>query len=469
MPCCQQYPENEFVGDMTLSTQAEVVAFGANNYTKVTGNLTIEGTVESLVPLRALQRVSGTVLIHETTLLESLDGLQCLWQVGVTLEITGNLALVSIAQLQSLKTVAEFLSIYLNPLLVEFGSFASVCSLNNVAIFSNDALTSINAFNSCKLKTVSEVEMRNMNLLTSICAFKHVTSCDNMYVCECALLETVSVAPHLASAQRIEFRVLPVLSKIAGFCLLASLENITFFDLAVLERLPTFPLLEEVSGTILIDTMPALINIDGFSALQSTGSLLVSACGITNVDALVNLTEVTTALNFTLCPSLTNVDGLSALVNVAAPLVTFSTNVALADFCGLQPLAAIDPSGAPTFDIVGNASNPDKTAIAALEPCDLCAIAERVLQRWVDDAEIAATTRLYFVYGISQKSIRYAARSGAVTAEQEHVLYGLLALYAGHAGTSVASTNMVCADEPSAFNFPYLRFEVGSCRRRRHH
>ena len=48
------------VGDVTLTTQAKVITFGANNYTNVTGNVSITvGDISDLSPLSTLDTVGG--------------------------------------------------------------------------------------------------------------------------------------------------------------------------------------------------------------------------------------------------------------------------------------------------------------------------------------------------------------------------------------------------------------------------
>lgn len=86
-----------FIGNVNLTTQSAVNTFGANNYNKIIGNLSIGGgattsNINNLAPLSSLTYISGNLSIHLTQNLDNLDGLDNLNSVnGLSLEFNSSL------------------------------------------------------------------------------------------------------------------------------------------------------------------------------------------------------------------------------------------------------------------------------------------------------------------------------------------------------------------------------------------
>ena len=172
-----------FSGDATLTTQAEVNSFGSNNYTTITGKLTIDSngnSITDLSPLSTLQTVGSTnsgtgltisnnssltslngldnvtdifgpLIIDNNSQLSSLSGLNSLQNVnydtgvfGGNFEITNNNNLNDINGLTSLNYIASNTEIVNNANLNSISILSNVNYTNEVTIEGNPSLTSLN-------------------------------------------------------------------------------------------------------------------------------------------------------------------------------------------------------------------------------------------------------------------------------------------------------------------------------------
>ena len=164
-----------FIGDVTLTTQADVISFGANNYSTITGFLAISGSdINDLSPLSSLTSVGGDLLIQNNAALTSLTGLDNITSVGglilyniplltnldalskITSSISGqlfishNTSLTNLAGLNNISSVGEFLSVEVNDLLQNLDGLSNITSVGgllsisaNAAIKNLDGLSNI--------------------------------------------------------------------------------------------------------------------------------------------------------------------------------------------------------------------------------------------------------------------------------------------------------------------------------------
>lgn len=106
-----EFPEKILVGNWRVRTQSEVDAFGAMNYTIITGGLKIDPTFETgnfaldLTPLRSLERIENTLIITDNPTLESLEGLHNINWLG-ELFIQDNPSLKNLDGLRGLRDIA---------------------------------------------------------------------------------------------------------------------------------------------------------------------------------------------------------------------------------------------------------------------------------------------------------------------------------------------------------------------------
>ena len=130
-----------YFGSVTLSTQAEVDAFGLNNYTHITENLVIGhmeySEITTLAPLRALKSVGRYINISQNSLLENLQGLNNLERVGERFNIWFNPSLINIEALSKITTIGGYLNIELNDVLTNLHGLENLTEVGGSLIISS--------------------------------------------------------------------------------------------------------------------------------------------------------------------------------------------------------------------------------------------------------------------------------------------------------------------------------------------
>lgn len=168
----EEITENIFEGDVELKSQIEVDDFGANKYTRINGNLTIESeynlvSIDNLSPLKDLNYISGNLTIAYNDELESLKGLNDLSVVGEELNIGANEKLENISDLSALKTVGGALKLTSN----SFGDVSgleNITSITSLYIKGNKNLANLDALsNVTEVKNV--LEITNNDVLVDYC------------------------------------------------------------------------------------------------------------------------------------------------------------------------------------------------------------------------------------------------------------------------------------------------------------
>ena len=272
-----------FVGDITLTTQAQVDAF---NYTGVTGDLVISesnpGTITNLNGLSELTFVGGDLSFLQNTVLTHVDPLSNLTSIGGTLNIHQT-SLANINGLSHLTTVGNLFIAFMNNSLTNIDGLSHVTILNGeIRLFANTALMNVDGLSG--VTSAVHIEITQNTALTNINGLSH--------------LQTI-----------------------------LGVENVPAFGVG-----------------IMIKQNPLLTNLDGLSGLTSINGMLEieENSSLTNVDGLHNLKTVTQRIGFSRNPSLQNIDGLSNIQSFtpdnALRNVFISDNDALTNLNGLRNL-----------------------------------------------------------------------------------------------------------------------------------
>jgi len=176
-----------FVGDVELTTQAEVDNFGLLGFSGITGNLSIGSqdtdniSITSLTALNNLTTVSGDLSIGNTTQLSSLLGLENLISVSNGFGIL-NTAINSLLELENLEEISENLFIIDNPFLTSLEGLESITSLGGtIVIRSNNLLTSLTGLDN--LSSVGYILTIDRNLsLSSLAGLEGLNSVPNISI-----------------------------------------------------------------------------------------------------------------------------------------------------------------------------------------------------------------------------------------------------------------------------------------------
>ncbi len=143
--------QNTFAGDKIIITQDELIAYGANNYTEVTGNLEIgqssSSDVTDLTPLLTLTTIGGNLKISGQ--FPDLNGLNNIVSIGGELNIGNSLSITNLDEFKNLTNVGG-ISFESNDALINVNGLSNINSLTGhlrisrcIALTNIDGLSNI--------------------------------------------------------------------------------------------------------------------------------------------------------------------------------------------------------------------------------------------------------------------------------------------------------------------------------------
>jgi hypothetical protein len=172
---CQSLQAQTYTGSITLASQAEVDAFGANNYTGITGTLTVQGAdIIDLSSLNTISILGSNLIIKENNILTSLNGLQQLVSVGGGLNIVRNNALTDLSGLQNIPRLNYF-DITGNTLLATIDGISTISVDGDMTINSNQMLSNLNGLPILN-STLSYLQISGNAGLTSLDGLENLSS-----------------------------------------------------------------------------------------------------------------------------------------------------------------------------------------------------------------------------------------------------------------------------------------------------
>ena len=328
-------------GDVLLTNQDEVDAFGALNCTGVTGHLYIEETMSSspkitdLTPLSSLTSVSGRLVIHATQL-TSLEGLSNITTVGylhiddcdalTDLEglsglitctgpltnpcscsddqnhIRGNENLVDFSGLSNLESIASGLFINNNPSLKNADGLSALGYIGGaLAIEHNPSLRDVKSLSSLVVIDRDLVIRDNPSL-------HHLNGFQNLgTVGAWTIIEDNDALRNLEG--------LSGLTSIAGRFFILSNEN--------LRNLEGVSNLSHVGEIVWVENNANIRNLEGLNSISSVGGLwILFNPQIRNIDGIEGLTSIGYGgLVLFLNPSLNNINGMSNITWVGGDMI----------------------------------------------------------------------------------------------------------------------------------------------------
>lgn len=334
---------NVFTGNITLLTQQEVDDFGANNYTKVVGNIIIGSdtnltpeSIQNLDALATLTEVTEELGVYENTKLSSLSGLSNLISVGGNLVISYNKILSDLNGLNKLTTVGKNFQISDNPALLNVDVLSNLTLISGELSFSsNENLTSLSGLSN--LTSLGGFSLSYSDNVTNLNFLSNITS----------LTGNLSLQSHITSLE--------------GLNNIKTIGGELDLQHNLITTLNELNSLTSIGGVLNLYANENLLNLDGLDNLTSVEELFIQEANITNIDALSNLTSVVGRINIYACNSLINLDGLNGLTSVGSD-IKVKDNSFLTSFCGLSNLI-INHNYSNTFTATGNVYNPSKQDI----------------------------------------------------------------------------------------------------------
>lgn len=163
------YPENIYEGSVELNSPLEIEQFGANNYSEITGSLTItdpdnEQHITNLSGLNSISIIGQGLNIVDNPHLENLNGLNNLFELHY-LNIKNNQSLNSLQALNNVTSSELNVVIENNDDLGSLNGLENLTLLNYLKIDSNSSLQNLNGLNNL---TQTDLEIKNNLLLSNL-------------------------------------------------------------------------------------------------------------------------------------------------------------------------------------------------------------------------------------------------------------------------------------------------------------
>lgn len=354
-------------GNVNLVTQQEVDDFGANNYSEITGFLSIGNSttgatnINNLNALSTIVSIGGDLTIYNNDSLNNLSGLSSINNIGGWLLIRFNDNLTNIDALNNIATIGNVLSIKDNPALININGFNLLSTLGgSLMIQENSSLNNINGFSIIsEINGVLEINT-NINLV-SINAFSSLTSIENYLFIggNDNLTQLSSFNTLISTGNSLEFIENESLTDITGFNNLSSIGGRLFIDNDNLTNINGFNSLVDINDDLNL-IGPNISIINAFSNLESIGNKLnIGGNQISDIDFLMNITNIGGDL-FIGGTSITNLNSLNNLANIGGNL-SVSYNTLLNDFCGITNVINNGFNG--NYSVANNAYNPTQQDI----------------------------------------------------------------------------------------------------------
>lgn len=362
-------PESEaliFNGDIILTTQQEVIDFGYQNYSEVTGTLAINGDpmLTSLVPLQTILRMNHLDIV-DCQALVNLSGLENLGQLDGNLQIFANPALTTTSGLSGLSAVGGFLSVYINDTLNNISSFSGITTVGGfLSISRNELLPSLNGLQGIESVGYYLGILRNPSL-TDISALNNLQFVEDEFVI--TLNDTLEIIDGFnqltAAGDDLVIESNASLVQISGFNNLSDINReLIIATNPMLQTINGFANVNNVGNIFQIRANVSLTNINGFNSLETVGSFfdISSNTQLSSIDAFNSLQATVGDLYIAYNNSLPNLDAFTNLLNTGD--CTVINNETLSDLCGLYNLA-VNNGIQYFYTVQGNAYNPTRQDI----------------------------------------------------------------------------------------------------------
>lgn len=379
-----------YQGDVTLSTQQEIIDFGAEQYTTIDGALIITGSVTDLSPLKHLAIINYALKVSNTVALKNLKGMDSLAVTNAKyffhgMRIENNIALTSLEGLEKLKSNNGDLYIINNDALTDLRGLNNISysHFGELRVDNCDNIRSLNGLE--KLEWLDgSVMLKDNPTLTDISALRNLSFVNyRIQIYNNASLQNLDGLEKLHKLEGVELVDNLVLADIKGLRNLDTISDIILLqNNGVLNNLSPFDKINTVEY-LTIENSPALTSLAAFHNLVSVpGAITLDNTGLTDLTGLEGLTKAT-RLNIYFNENLVSLQGLNNITSIRGNsypftisrnnklktlaglehltdvecMPTIAFNPLLSEFCPLRALFATGWNG--DFMVEGNAINPN--------------------------------------------------------------------------------------------------------------
>ncbi|HFA50018.1 MAG TPA: hypothetical protein ENJ95_13500 [Bacteroidetes bacterium] len=259
-------------GNLTLSSQAEVNAFG--NCEIIDGQLTIQGgDITDLSPLDALKEVTGALVIIGNSNLSTLEGLNNLTSIGGLVLIDNPLLQNLLPLSNSSSEESGVLILRKNNSMSDLKGLEGITGTRSLDIRENANLQTLEGLDNLAIadgnfSISGNPALLNLNGLNSLHTVKDVFGIhDN------AVLADISALAQLSSVYVMAIGRNPSLADLSGLENLNDLWTLSIVNNNALQNLDAFSSLTSITGDLTILENPVLTDCCGIQPLLSGGSI----------------------------------------------------------------------------------------------------------------------------------------------------------------------------------------------------
>ena len=388
-----------FQGDVTLTTQQQVIDFGAGHYTTINGGLTISGPVTDLTPLSGLTVINYAFEISNTLLtgfngLDSLEISGAIFSSIVRIENNPNLInckgldklaesygyfyLLNNASLASLDGLENYQANYFGEFRIQnCPALQNVNGLKNLlyvggpfCIMDNATLNDITGFS--KLSVIAEKllisnnpSLQNLNGLEKIKSLPNGIELTNNTALSdlqgIGNLDSIGGGPHGMGNIIIDGNI--SLTSISAFSKIKTADYITIQNNKLLKDLQGLNNIQSVTNFLHVENNETLVDLSGLEKIASADRVEVFSNGsMITLKGLEGLKKLGNdySLNVRSNNSLQSLTGLENLQH-ANGIVSIAYNPVLTEFCSLKQLISLGYQN--NLDIEKNLANPSRDEI----------------------------------------------------------------------------------------------------------
>lgn len=390
--------EKVYPGNITFTSQQQIVDFGSQNYTTIGGRMFVSGSgVTDLSPLNSLVILRNGFDVSNTQLV-NFKGLEKVEVIGNLLNhttINYNPVLVDFTGLNGLKIIHGNISIHNNNALINFKGLDNLvvshgvefeiqqCAnlrsldgfekLNNITgsvlIKDNPLLGNIRGLRNViqiadRLSFINNPSLVNLDGLEKINELTGVELIGNSSLIDIkGLKNLVKVTDYISIDDN------DALSDLSSFSNITTVEHIAIKNNSSVTNLEGFRNIQSIPVRLEISNNSSLINLQGLRRLKSVARIdILSNSALINLNGLDSLTTIVgNGYSITIWSNnhLQSLDGLQKLT-MAQGSIQISLNAALTNFCGLKPLFVAGYNGNFWADF--NANNPTQNQIISTCP-----------------------------------------------------------------------------------------------------
>lgn len=367
-------PALVYEGSKTLLTQEMVDDFGDQNYTEITGDLTIAYDINhpewerphNLDKLSSLSTIGGSLFIYGLEKLSSTDGLANITSVGADIEIIGS-KMTSLTFLKGIKVYNGSFTLSRVGSLQSLNGLENCTKINgNLTINFNSNLTDIDA-----LMNLSSIEghlnidynevlpnLNGLGGLTEVGRFLQIARNDMLIdisglhslekvkwifaIHHCPLLTNINGLDKLLQVEGVEIIENEALINLDGLQHVMSnqgiQEKLIIRNNNSLINIDILELITDMSDLIEIRGNESLKNLNGLDNLKTIGFLDIgNNKGLTEIAGLNNLISITKGLKIDNNDNLTKISGFKNISSFEGTLKIWYNGM-LSDLCGLAPI-----------------------------------------------------------------------------------------------------------------------------------